>query len=233
MIDDKRILAIIPARGGSKGIKNKNIVNLEGKPLIGYTIDAAKSSKYIDYIYVSTDSEKIAGVALKCGASVPFMRSEELASDTSKTIDAIVYTLNKMADINEAFDIVILLQPTSPLRTAEDIDGAIEKFSEYGYKSLVSISEVNNPPILMRKITSDGYMERLLDIDSTVRRQDMEKYYRVNGSIYINLVSEINSNTSFNDNEIPYIVSKENAVDIDDYADLEMTRYYLRNRISP
>ena len=197
---------------------------------MGYTIEAAKASKYIDYVYVSTDSDRIKDVALQCGAKVPFLRSEELASDTARTIDAIVYTLDKMEEIGENFDIMILLQPTSPLRTAEDINGALEKFAECGFKPLVSVSEVNDPPVLMRRIIDDTHMERLLDSTSTVRRQDMDKYYRVNGSIYINLVSEINTATSFNDNEVPYIVPKENAVDIDEYADLEVARYLMRNR---
>ena len=116
---------------------------------MGYTIEAAKASKYIDYVYVSTDSDRIKDVALQCGAKVPFLRSEELASDTARTIDAIVYTLDKMEEIGENFDIMILLQPTSPLRTAEDINGALEKFVECGFKSLVSVSEVNDPPVLM------------------------------------------------------------------------------------
>ena len=228
MINGKRILAVIPARGGSKGIKDKNIIELEGKPLIAYTIEAAGESRYIDYVYVSTDSERIRDVSVRYGAKVPFMRSEELASDTSKTIDAIVYTLEKMEEMGEKFDVMILLQPTSPLRTVGDIDGAIEKFERCGCGSLVSVSEVNDPPVLMRTIRDDRHMEKLIDTSSTVRRQDMEKYYRVNGSIYINRVSEINIATSFNDNEVPYIVPKENAVDIDEYADLELAGYYIR-----
>lgn len=230
MINDKRVLAIIPARGGSKEIKDKNIIDVEGIPLIGYTIDAAKKSKYIDCVYVSTNSEKIADVAAKRGAYIPFMRPNELASDTSKTIDAIVYTLDSMKLIGEEYDVMVLLQPTSPLRTVEDIDGAIEKFAKCGYKSLVSVSEVNDPPVLMRRIIDDEHMERFINTTSTVRRQDMEKFYRVNGSIYINLIEEINVSTSLNDNEVPYIVSKVNAIDIDDYADLEVARYCLKTR---
>ncbi len=227
MIDNKKVLAIIPARGGSKGIKDKNIYPLCGKPLIAYSIEAAKHSEYIDEILVSTDSEKIANVAKEYGASVPFLRPKELASDTSKSIDAIVHAIDTLKNSNQFFDILVLLQPTSPLRSAEDVDGALEEFSKNDYKSLVSISEVNDNPILIRTIDENEKLKRLLNADSSVRRQDMKKYYRVNGSIYINLISEIDVSTSFNDNIIPYIVPQERAVDIDEMKDLAVAEYYI------
>ena len=227
MINNKKVLALIPARGGSKGIKDKNIYPLYGKPLIAYSIECAKNSKYIDDVVVSTDSTKIADVAKKYGASIPFYRPAELASDTSKSIDAIVHAIRWMEGHNKKFDIFVLLQPTSPLRTVGDLDGALEKFIDNGEKSLVAVSLVSDNPILMRTINADGTMERLLDVKSTVRRQDMKTYYRVNGSIYINKVSEINENTSLNDNEIPYIVKPENAVDIDEKKDLVLAEWYL------
>lgn len=227
MIDDKKVLAIIPARGGSKGIKDKNIYPLCGKPLIAYSIEAAKQSRYIDEILVSTDSEKIANVAKEYGASVPFLRPKELAGDTSKSIDAILHAIGTLKNNKQMFDVLVLLQPTSPLRSTEDIDGALEAFSRNSYKSLVSVSEVNDNPILIRTIDESGKLKRLLNTDSSVRRQDMKKYYRVNGSIYINLISEVDVNTSFNDNIIPYIVPQERAVDIDEMKDLAVAEYYI------
>ena len=227
MINNKKVLALIPARGGSKGIKDKNIYPLYGKPLIAYSIDCARNSKYIDDVVVTTDSIKIADVAKKYGASVPFLRPAELASDTSKSIDAIVHAIQWLEKHEEKFDICVLLQPTSPLRTTEEIDEALEKFVESGEKSLVAVSLVSDNPILMRKIKTDGTMERLIDLQSTVRRQDMKNYYRVNGSIYINKVSEINADTSLNDNVIPYIVKPENAVDIDETKDIVLAEWYL------
>ena len=227
MIDDKKVLAIIPARGGSKGIKDKNIYPLCGKPLIAYSIEAAKQSRYIDEILVSTDSEKIASVAKDFGASVPFLRPAELASDTSKSIDAILHAIGTLKNNKQMFDVLVLLQPTSPLRSTEDIDGALEEFSRNSYKSLVSVSEVNDNPILIRTIDESGKLKRLLNTDSSVRRQDMKKYYRVNGSIYINLISEVDVNTSFNDNIIPYIVPQERAIDIDEMKDLAVAKYYI------
>ncbi len=227
VINNKRVLAIIPARGGSKGIKDKNIYPLCGKPLIAYSIEAAKRSVFVDEVLVSTDSAIIADVAKKYGASVPFLRPTELASDTAKSIDAIVHAIETLRKEGKVFDILILLQPTSPLRITEDIDGSLSTFVRKSYKSLVSISEVNDNPILIRTIDNDGELRRLLNTDSSVRRQDMEKYYRVNGSIYINLMSEININTSFNDNIIPYIIPQERAVDIDELKDLAVAEYYI------
>jgi CMP-N-acetylneuraminic acid synthetase len=227
MINNKRVLALIPARGGSKGIKDKNIYPLCGKPLISYSIESAKNSKYIDVVVVSTDSIKIAEVAKEYGASVPFFRPARLASDTAKSIDAIIHAIKWLEKHGEKFDIFVLLQPTSPLRTSEDIDGALEKFIENGEKSLVAVSLVSDNPILMRIINADGTMEKLLDLQSTVRRQDMKSYYRVNGSIYINKISEINADTSLNDNEIPFVVKPENSVDIDEKKDLVLAEWYL------
>ena len=230
MINNLRILAIVPARGGSKGIKDKNIKEIEGHPLIEYTIEAAKRCEYIDEIVVSTDSEKIANAAKKAGAKVPFLRPDELASDTARTIDVVLFTIDQPKLIGQEYDIVVLLQPTSPLRDEDDICGAIEKYVSCNMKSLVSVSEVSESPILMRQIVDETHMEKLLNINSTIRRQDMAKYYMVNGSIYINKIEELNSDTSFNDNVIPYVMDRSHSVDIDDYVDIEVMKYYVNNR---
>lgn len=230
MINNLRILAIVPARGGSKGIKDKNIKEIEGRPLIEYTIEAAKRCEYIDEIVVSTDSEKIAKVAKKAGAKVPFLRPDELASDTARTIDVVLFTIEQLKLIGQEYDIVVLLQPTSPLRDEDDICGAIEKYVSCNMKSLVSVSEVSESPILMRQIVDETHMEKLLNINSTIRRQDMAKYYMVNGSIYINKIEELNSDTSLNDNVIPYVMDRSHSVDIDDYVDIEVMKYYVNNR---
>ena len=218
---------MIPARGGSKGIKNKNIIDLCGKPLISYTIQAALESKYIDKVIVSTDSQEIADVAIKYGAEVPFLRPGELASDTSKTIDAVMHAVGELEKRKEQYDILILLQATQPLRTADDIDSAIELFIKNKGQSLVSVSPVEDNPILIRTIDNLGRMNSILPMKSTCRRQDMPLYYRVNGCIYINLISELDLNTSFNDNKIPYIMPKERSVDIDEIKDLLIAQYYI------
>lgn len=229
MIEGKKVLALIPARGGSKGIKKKNIVDVAGKPLISYSIVAAKGSKYIDAIVVTTDSEEIAEVSKKYGANVPFLRPVEFAGDCSTTLDAVLHALKMLEDQN--FEVLVLLQPTSPLRTTEDIDNALQLFFERECKSLASVSEVNDPPILMRYVNEYGEMKKMLNLNSTVRRQDMPITYRINGSIYINLISEISKETSFNDNSIAYIMEKEHSVDIDEYVDLAVAAYYLGSKV--
>lgn len=227
MFGEKRILALIPARGGSKGIPHKNIIELCGRPLISYTIEAGLQSKYIDTVLVSTDDEEIARVSRKFGAEVPFLRPPALASDTSKTIDAVLHAIRTLGKAGRKYDVLVLLQPTEPLRTAGDIDGAVEKYFACGENALVSVSEVDDHPILMRTIEGDR-LKPLLNVSSTCRRQDMPAYYRVNGCVYINAISELNDNTSFNDNPVPYVMKKSHSVDIDEPADLAMAEYHLR-----
>lgn len=229
MFKDQKILAVIPARGGSKGIPHKNIINFCGKPLISYTIEAALRSKYIDYVIVSTEDEEIAKISIKCGAEVPFMRPYELATDTSKTIDSVIYTVQMLQTLGKNFDALVLLQPTQPLRTSKDIDDAIEKYENNGKMPLVSVSEIDDHPILTRIINKNKLVP-LLNVSSTCRRQDMPPFYKVNGCIYINEISELNENTSLNDNIVPYLMSKSHSVDIDEKLDLVIAEYYLYQR---
>lgn len=231
MYNGLKILSIIPARAGSKGVKNKNIIEICGKPLIVYTIEAAKNSKYIDEVIVSTDGDIIADVSKRNGASVPFLRPAELASDQSKTIDCIIHVINKLSETNCFYDVIVLLQPTSPLRTAEDIDGAIIKFFNYNQQSLVSVSKVEDHPLLIRTIDKEGFLHGLISASSTCRRQDMPLYYKVNGAIYINRADEINVDTSLNDNIIPYIIEESHAIDIDTEFDFIMATQLLENRM--
>lgn len=230
MIDNRKVLAMIPARGGSKGIKNKNILDIQGKPLIAYTIEAAKDSSFVDRIFVSTDSEKIKEISEQYGAAVPFLRPAELAQDKTPTLDVVLHDIKKLEAIGEIYDILILLQPTSPLRTADNIDEALEIFLANECRPLAAVSKVSDHPILIRTISGGGSLEKLLPESSTVRRQDMPAYYRVNGSIYIYLIDEINNGTSFNDSPVPYIMGQEQSVDIDDESDVAMAQYYLTSR---
>ena len=228
MFNTQKILALIPARGGSKGIKDKNIISLAGKPLIAYSIETAKCSKYIDDIVVTTDSEKIAEISKHYGASVPFIRPTELAADTSKTIDAVLHAIKTLKTMGKEYDTLVLLQPTQPLRTYKDVDGAIEEYYKNDREGLVSVSCVNDSPLLIRSINENGKLVNLLSQNSTCRRQDMPEYYKVNGCIYINKTDEIDENTSFNDNRVPFIMRKEHSIDIDEMSDLYLTEYYLK-----
>lgn len=229
MYREKKIIAVIPARGGSKGIPHKNIIDLCGKPLISYSIIEGLKSKYIDYLMVSTDDEEIAEIAKKHGADVPFIRPVDLATDTSKTIDVVLHVLGNLKKQGHLYDVLVLLQPTQPLRTSTDIDLAIERYFETGCKSLVSISPVEDHPLLIRSIEQDVLVP-VLKMSSTCRRQDMPQYYRVNGCIYINEVAQIDKNTSFNDNIVPFVMEKEHSIDIDEFSDLVMARYYIKLR---
>ncbi|MBP1763030.1 MAG: acylneuraminate cytidylyltransferase [Firmicutes bacterium] len=227
MIENKRILALVPARGNSKGIKDKNIKLLAGLPLIAHTIRSALNSKYVDSVVVTTDSEKIAAVSSQYGARVPFMRPDYLALDTSKTVDAVLHAIEELDRRNEQYDILLLLQPTQPLRTTAEIDEAIESFIKNNYASLVSICEVEEHPILLRTIDNRMQVAPLLKLNSTVRRQDMPKYYKVNGAIYINYIADLDSNTSFNDNQFGYIMDRLHSIDIDEPIDLKIAELYL------
>ena len=232
MIDDKKVLALIPARGGSKGIPHKNIIDLCGRPLIEYSISAARSSKYIDRVIVSTDDAEIAKVSVESGADVPFLRPAELAGDNSRTVDAVLHAINQLKAQGEEYHILVLLQPTQPLRTSEDVDKAIEKFIESNCQDLVSVSPVDDNPLLIRSIENDKLIP-LINASSTCRRQDMPAYYRVNGCIYINLIDELSESTSFNDNKIPFVMSREHSVDIDEMKDLYIAEYYLKSKKEP
>ncbi len=227
---NKKFLALIPARAGSKGIKDKNIIDLKGKPLIAYSIEAAKRSKYIDRVVVSTDGDDIASVAKDWGADVPFLRPDYLASDTAKTIDAVLHCIRELEKSGEKYDYLVLLQPTQPLRQGFHIDEAIEKILESEAQSLASVSKVKEHPVLIRTISENGELRNLLDCSSTVRRQDFPDYYRVNGAIYINKINEnLNEQTSLNDNILPYEMAHEYDVDIDELLDLKIAELMLES----
>lgn len=228
MYKDKKILAVIPARGGSKGIPSKNIFNVGGQPLIKYTIDCAKNSKYLDRAVISTDSLEIKRVAEEYGGDVPFMRPAELALDTSKTIDCIVHAVNSLKEMGEEYDYVMIIQNTVPLRKGWHVDESIEKIVDSNERSLVSVTEVEQHPILMRTLNEDGILKNLLPMSSTMRRQDFPKFYKVDGAIAIQKIDEeFNLNTSINDGKLAYIMESKYSIDIDNYIDIKVIEYYL------
>ncbi|GCD11347.1 acylneuraminate cytidylyltransferase family protein [Clostridium tagluense] len=229
MYKNKRFLAIIPARGGSKGIPNKNIMAICGKPLIAYTIEAGKKSKYIDEIIVSTDSDVIKVIAQQYGAVVPFLRPEELSSDSAKSIDVVIHAIDFYKNNNIAFDYVILLQPTSPLRTFEHLDEAIEKIIESSRTSLVSVCEAEENPILMRNIENDKLKEVISFEGTNLRRQDLPTFYIFNGALYINSTDMLVDEKKFvNEDTIPYVMDKESSVDIDTMLDARLVELLIK-----
>lgn len=228
MIGTHSVLAIIPARGGSKGIPHKNIVLTGGKPLIAHTIEAAKNCPCIDKVLVSTDDKEIAQVSRAYGADVPFLRPDYLSSDTARSIDAVLHAISFCAGHDRPYDIAVLLQPTSPLRTGEDITHALDYFIEHNCDSLLSLSELEEHPILTRQIDAETKrLKPLLSMKSTVRRQDMPPYYHVNGAIYINYCRDLTADTSLNDNHYGYVLPFPHGLDIDTPQDLELASFYL------
>ena len=231
MYKEKSILALIPARGGSKGIKNKNIVVLAGKPLLTYTISAAQEAACFDRIVVSTDSDEIARTAKEWGADIPFMRPAELASDEAKSEPVATHALKALEEQGETYDIVVYLQPTSPLRQASHIIGAIDFFIERNLPSLVSVCLVREHPLYMRTMENDGRLKNIVNIKSDVRRQDLSQYYKLNGAIYINNTDDILSCWRGNDNLYGYIMDSISSLDIDSYEDLQFAENKMQTRI--
>lgn len=229
MYKGKRVLAIIPARGGSKGIPKKNIIDLLGKPLLYYSIKSAKESKYIDKVILSTDDIEIAEVGKSLGAEVPFLRPEEISGDKAKSIDAFIHAIKEMEKIEGKYDYILLLQNTSPLRQGWHIDEALEKMIESNERSLVSVSEVIEHPCIMRTLDENGKTSNLMDMNGDTRRQDFPPIYIVNGAIYIQKNDEhLNLDTNLNGGKLAYVMPREYSVDIDEYLDLDIATHYLK-----
>tara|TARA_A200000113_G_C8811519_1_gene337382 strand:+ start:104 stop:802 length:699 start_codon:yes stop_codon:yes gene_type:complete len=228
----KKILGIILARGGSKGIKDKNIVKFGNKPLIKWTFDAAKKSKKISKLILSTDSKKIASLARKNKIEVPFLRPKKFASDKSKSIDAIEHAINFFKKQKVFFDYIVLLEPTSPLRTTLDIDKSINLIIKNKADSLVSICRVDeiNPSFLFKK--KNKRLQPLeKKISNHLRRQDVEPIYFLEGTIYISKTNVLFKKRSFcHSNTIGFEVPKWKSLEIDDKTDLEIGKSILKQR---
>ena len=231
MINDKKLLGFITARGGSKRLPNKNILELAGKPLIAWTIEAALDSKYIDRVIVSTDDEKIANISQKYGADVPFMRPAELSTDTATSIDVIEHGLNTLAESGDNYDYITLLQPTSPLRTSRHIDESVNIFLEKNANSVISVTETSHSPLWANEIPESGSMKGFLRDDvKNKRSQDLPIYYQLNGAIYISKISSLlNERSFFQKNDVyAYKMERLNSVDIDSKIDFEFASLLIR-----
>jgi len=222
MINGKRILGLIPARGGSKGVPEKNIKPLLGKPLIEYTVEAGKQSKYIDHLIVSTDSEKIAQVCINIQVDVPFIRPDYLASDTAKAIGVIQHAIRTMEKLDGVvYDLVVYLEPPNPLRLVVDIDNCIELFVKEEPDCVVSVQEANQfHPILMKKI-EDGRLKPIWkdEPEGVPRQQYNPTAYMRNGAVYVFRKEMIMNNILYGKDILPYIMPLERSVCIDDMMD--------------
>jgi len=232
----QKVLAIIPARGGSKGIPRKNIIEVNGVPLIAYSINAALNSTMITRTVVSTDSNEIMAVAKQYGAEVPFLRPPELAADDTPALPVLQHAVRLMVH-KEKFvpDIILLLQPTSPLRTTKHIDEALQKLINSKADSIVSVTKVPhncNPTSLMR--LEGQYLVPYLDTlnETNQIRQKKPLFYARNGAAIYAFTYEclIKKNSIYGDRIVPYEMKKEESLDIDDMFDLEIAAYLLAKR---
>ena len=235
MINGKKVLAIIPARGGSKGLPGKNIKELCGKPLVAWPIHAAKNSLYVDKIIVSTDGPQIADIARQEGAEVPFLRPDELAADDSTTISVIVHAINFLLGQGETFEYCILLESTSPLTEGYDINKAFELLESMRTKadSIVGVSEVvSTHPVFDARINQEGLISPYVgeDFSGAVRRQDIEKLYFFEGTLYISDVKTLlEKQTFYHSRTLPYIVPKWKSFEVDDVVDLICIKAIMKN----
>jgi len=231
MYNGKRILAIIPARSGSKGLPDKNIRDFCGKPLIAHSINGAIKTEVIDTIFVSTDSEKYAEISKSYGASVPFLRPDNIASDTSPASDYIMHAIESFEQIGEIYDYVMVLQPTSPLRQSFHIMQSIAMVIDRGLESVVSFSEADHPIEYYHYLPDDL---SLAGIDHKIsNRQEARKAFRVNGMIYVSSVSSyLRTRSFYSDHGKAIIINMPYAIDIDSETDFVMAEYINEKLIS-
>ena len=226
MLRNKKFLAIILARGGSKRLPRKNIMNLNGLPLIGYTINAAKKSSYIDKIVVSSDDDEILSISKKFGAQI-IKRPNKFATDTSSSFDAIKHVIENVKN----YDYILLLQPTSPLRTTKDIDLSIELLFEKKADAIISVCEVEHSPLWTNPIDDSLSMESFINEEAINKRsQDLQKYFRPNGAIYLCDVKRLLKEESFyiSSDIYAYKMTRENSIDIDESIDFKLAEVLIK-----
>ena len=231
---NKKYLAVIPARGGSKGIPKKNIRNMNGKPLIAYTIEAASQALnmgFLDRCIVSTDSKEIADIAMSFGADVPFMRPEYLGGDSIKSVDVILHALSVLEEQGERYDAVVTLQPTSPMRTAEDLINGIKMFDERSVDSLISVyndEKANGYNYYRMGDNSEGIAEHR-EHNKGIRRQEMKPMYVRNGALYISSIGLLkDKKLIIGDVPMLFVMPKERSVDIDSLIDFEYVEFLMK-----
>ncbi len=226
------VLAIVPARGGSRGIVDKNLAEVAGVPLIAHTIGAAQRAASVSRLIVSTDSPAIAAVARAHGVQVPFVRPAELADDRTPTIPVLIHALDWLAEA-EGYtpDLLVLLQPTSPLRTADDIDAAVALIAREA-DAVVSVCPARTHPALTRRVSDDGRLQPYLEaVAPPDRRQDAPRAYEINGAIYVIRPDVLRARqTWYTDHTLAYVMPVERSLDIDEPFDLELLRALLAYR---
>ncbi|MDD6340712.1 MAG: acylneuraminate cytidylyltransferase family protein [Eubacteriales bacterium] len=228
-----KVLAVITARSGSKGLKDKNIMPLNGKPLIGHTIDAARESGIFDTVHVSTDSELYAQISRDLGADVPFLRSAENSSDSASSWAVVREVIERYGNEGKVFDTCVLLQPTSPLRTSEDIRNSFALYCEKNAKSVTSVCEVEHPVQWCFELGEDRLMDSFVNSPyKKCRRQLLPKNYQLNGAIYITSCENILSEDFdfYGEKCYAYVMPHDRSLDIDDDVDLAIAELLMKRR---
>lgn len=220
-----RILGLVPARGGSKGVPRKNVRPLAGKPLIAWTVEAALASGVIDRVVVSTDDEEIASVGAAWGAEIPFMRPPQLSGDETPTIEVVRHALELLSD----FDTLVLLQPTSPLRTAADVAAAVRLYEASQQRNCIAMTEATDSPNWSYYMDG-GALRPVLGDQIPLRRQDLPRVVTVNGAIYVANARRLEEQGSFlRPDMVPYLMPRERSVDIDTEFDFQLCEFLIRN----
>lgn len=230
MLKSKTILAIISARGGSKGVPRKNIRKMAGKPLIAWTIETAKQSKYLDRVILSSEDSEIINVARKWGCEVPFVRPAELAQDDTSGIEPVIHAVNTLP---EQYDYVMLLQPTSPLRNAADIDGCIKLCIDEAAAACVSLTEASQSPYWMYTLNENKSILPLIETKEKFdRRQNLPKVYALNGALYIARRDWLLYHKTFiTDETLAFIIPEQRSIDLDNEIDFEFAEFLLKKNM--
>lgn len=234
MPPEPRVLAVIPARAGSKRLPEKNLAELAGRPLIAWTICAALEAGFIQTVMVSTDSDRIAEASRRHGAEVPFLRPAELADDTASSVDVVLHALDAYQQRGQTFDYVLLLQPTSPLRTAQDIQAGWQLLRDKQADAVISVCEVEHSPLWSNRLPEDGSLAGFLRPEVLGKRsQDLPVHYRLNGALYLISVSRLMQERRFMLDQGAYalIMPRERSVDIDTSLDLKFASLMLGERL--
>ena len=225
MFKNKSILAIIPARGGSKGVTRKNMREVGGKTLLQWTVDQAQQSRYLDRTILSSEDPEIIDHAKLLGCEVPFIRPSDLSLDETPSIEPVLHALDQCA----GYDYVVLLQLTSPLRLAVDIDSCIEHCINSAAPSCVSVTSANHPPEWMFTLKKDLVLEKVMPDSMPLRRQDSKPVFTLNGAVYVARIKDLQSNKSFiMANTMGYTMPVERSLDLDTEYDFFLFESYLR-----
>lgn len=228
-----RVIALIPARGGSKRLPRKNLLPLAGKPLLAWTVEAARAARRVDRVILSTDDAEIAAVGRAHGAETPFIRPAELASDEAGTLDVMLHALRMLAAADETCDLLVVLQPTSPLRSAADIDAAVALLRNKTADAVISVCETEHPPEWSNTLPDDLSMAGFFRPGIRTRRsQDLPRTFRLNGAIYVYSARRLlhSGSLDMDDNCFAYLMPRERSIDIDDALDFELAQL-LRQRL--